>query len=87
MEKAKRIFATNKEAKELHVTADGHHFFDKHHAQNHASTQKDKAVKTITREEAEAFVPEEPKKEQKPAKESKPAKEETPKKEEIKTEE
>ena len=54
MEKAKRIFKSNPEAKELHVTSDGNHFLDKHHAHNHASTQKDKTVTTITRAEAEA---------------------------------
>lgn len=48
----RKVFESNTEKSEVHITSDGHRFFERAHATNHAKTLEDKTVTTITREEA-----------------------------------
>lgn len=48
----RKVFASNTEKNEIHVTSDGHKFFDRSHAVNHGKTLPDAAVETVTREDA-----------------------------------
>jgi hypothetical protein len=73
MKNLKHIFGTNKEATELHSTSDDQVFFQKHHAESHAATLKDKTVTTTTREEADAFKLEKEVKTETPEKKLTPA--------------
>ena len=45
------VFVANKDTNELHVTSDGHVFYQEVHALNHSHDLTDKKVEKVTREE------------------------------------
>ena len=51
-ERAADLFAKNTEKNEVHFTSDNYPFFNKNLAETHAKSLEDKAVETITREQA-----------------------------------
>lgn len=50
---ASKVFAAYKNKSEVHITSDNQAFFEKHHADGHSQTLKDRDVVTITREDLE----------------------------------